>query len=62
MERDQMIKDCLKKNDEYDTFNPKEFWQAVTRTYGGTALSDQEKLCLMLDFYYFETLDFNQTT
>jgi len=47
-------------NSQYDTFNPEGFEKALIKTYSGRYLTEQDKRCLMLDYYFLGTLDYDE--
>ena len=58
--RSQILSDYKNDNTQFDTFNPRDCEKAVIKTYAGRFLTEQDKRCLALDFYFLGTLDYDE--
>jgi len=58
--RDQILEKHSKEDHEYDMFNSEEFQQALHKTYPGQVFNEYDQRCLMLDYYFFNTLDYDE--
>lgn len=55
--RNKTMKEAKKNPEEYNSFNKLAFEEAFGRTYANVNMPPNEKIGLMLDFYFSESLD-----
>jgi len=58
--RHQILEKHSKEDHEFDNFNPEDFQQALLKTYPDRVFNEYDQRCLMLDYYFFNTLDYEE--
>lgn len=60
--RNEKMKGAAKEKGQFDAFDQEKFESAVETKYSGAKLSDEEMDALKLDFFYFDSLDIDQSS
>jgi hypothetical protein len=60
--RNKLIEKHSNDDNEYNVFNPEGFEKAMLKTHPGRTFNEADHKCLMLDFYFFNTLDYEEVT
>lgn len=58
--RNQLIENHSHEDHQYDVFNPEGFQKALKKTYPDRVFNEYDQRCLMLDYYFFNTLDYDE--
>jgi sentrin-specific protease 7 len=58
--RNNLIEKHSHEDHEYDIFNPEGFQKALKKTYPDRVFNEYDQRCLMLDYYFFNTLDYDE--
>ena len=58
--RRRVMKENARDKDQYDYFDQRGFEKAVANKYGDTHLTEDEIRILKLDYYYLDSLEYDQ--
>jgi len=58
--RSELIERYSNEESEYNGFNQEGFEKALIKTHPGRTFNEVDQKCLMLDFYFFNTLDYDE--
>lgn len=58
--RRELIEKHSSDDNEYNGFNQEGFEKALLKTHPGRTFGEADQKCLMLDFYFFNTLDYEE--